>query len=119
MAKPSVVPLENRIQPLDLSTIPTGPPTPAASVQSPACLLFRPKARSLTRSRSRGVKAMVCPQCSYENPEPSIQCEKCSTPFPLSDQTLATGVKGWSVPSGDVVISQAVLAQLSPGTVLA
>jgi len=62
---------------------------------------------------------MVCPQCSYANPETSIQCEKCSTPFPLSDQTLATGVKGWSVPSGDVVISQAVLAQLSPGTVLA
>ena len=62
---------------------------------------------------------MICPQCSYANPETSIQCGKCSTPLPLSDQTLATGVEGWSVPSGDVVISLATPAQLSPGTVLA
>src|ERR1700682_4748481 len=62
---------------------------------------------------------MICPQCSYANPETSIQCGKCSTPLPLSDQTLATGVEGWSVPSGDVVISPATPEQLSPGTVLA
>ena len=61
---------------------------------------------------------MVCPQCSYENTETSVQCVKCATPLPLSDLTLATGVQGWSVPAGDVVVSPTTMAQLSPGTVL-
>jgi tetratricopeptide (TPR) repeat protein/predicted Ser/Thr protein kinase len=59
---------------------------------------------------------MVCPECSYENPETSVQCEKCTTPLPLSDQTLATGGQGWSVPAADGVVSNAALVQLSPGT---
>jgi eukaryotic-like serine/threonine-protein kinase len=61
---------------------------------------------------------MVCPQCSYENTETSVQCVKCATPLPLSDLTLATGVQGWSVPAGDVVVSPTTMAQLNPGTVL-
>ncbi len=61
---------------------------------------------------------MVCPECSYENPDTSVQCEKCTTPLPLSDQTLATGGQGWSVPAADGVISAAAIVQLSPGTAI-
>jgi tetratricopeptide (TPR) repeat protein/predicted Ser/Thr protein kinase len=61
---------------------------------------------------------MVCPQCNYQNSETSLECVKCATPLPLSDQTLATGVQGWSVPAGDVVVSPTKIEQLSPGTVL-
>jgi tetratricopeptide (TPR) repeat protein/predicted Ser/Thr protein kinase len=59
---------------------------------------------------------MVCPACSYENPETSVLCVKCTTPLPLSDQTLATGGQGWSVPAADGVVSNTALIQLSPGT---
>ena len=59
---------------------------------------------------------MVCPECSYENPETSVLCVKCTTPLPLSDQTLATGGQGWSVPAADGVVSNTALIQLSPGT---
>lgn len=59
---------------------------------------------------------MVCPQCSYDNPESSVQCAKCTTPLPLSDQTLATGGQGWSVPAADGVVSSTSLVQLTPGT---
>jgi serine/threonine protein kinase len=59
---------------------------------------------------------MVCPECSYENPETSVQCEKCTTPLPLSDQTLATSGQGWSVPAAEGIISSTPLVQLSPGT---
>jgi eukaryotic-like serine/threonine-protein kinase len=59
---------------------------------------------------------MVCPACSYENPEASVQCAKCTTPLPLSDQTLATSGQGWSVPAAEGVISATALVQLSPGT---
>jgi len=62
---------------------------------------------------------MVCPQCSYKNPDTSAHCEKCATPLPLSDQTLATGAQGWSVPVGDAVVSSTALAHLPPGTVIA
>src|SRR6267142_2454954 len=62
---------------------------------------------------------MVCPLCSHPNAEELVQCEKCSTPLPLSDQTLGTGLhQGWSVPGGGVAITADALAQLSPGTVL-
>src|SRR5271168_5499488 len=61
---------------------------------------------------------MVCPECSYENPDTSVLCAKCTTPLPLSDQTLATGGQGWSVPAADAdgVISSAAVVQLTPGT---
>src|SRR5579863_2804779 len=59
---------------------------------------------------------MVCPECSYENPETSVACVKCTTPLPLADQTLATGGQGWSVPAADGVVSNTALIQLSPGT---
>lgn len=61
---------------------------------------------------------MVCPQCSYANPETSELCQKCSTPLPLNDATLATGGMGWSAPAGEVVVSQHVTAQFSAGAKL-
>src|SRR5882672_2571805 len=62
---------------------------------------------------------MVCPLCSHPNAEELVQCEKCSTPLPLSDQTLGTGLhQGWSVPEGGVAVATAALKPLSPGTVL-
>jgi tetratricopeptide (TPR) repeat protein/predicted Ser/Thr protein kinase len=61
---------------------------------------------------------MVCPQCNHANSDASATCAKCATPLPLSDQTLATGGHGWSVPVGDVVLSPAALGQLDPGTLL-
>ena len=45
-----------------------------------------------------------------------MQCAKCTTPLPLSDQTLATSGQGWSVPAAEGVISATALVQLSPGT---
>jgi tetratricopeptide (TPR) repeat protein/predicted Ser/Thr protein kinase len=62
---------------------------------------------------------MVCPQCSHTNSDLSVQCEKCSTPLPLNEQTLATGLNGWSVPAGGIVVTPAGLGLLNPGTVLA
>src|SRR5271154_3922183 len=59
---------------------------------------------------------MVCPECRYENPDTSVQCAKCPTPLPLSDQTLATSGQGWSVPAADGIVSTAALVQLTPGT---
>src|SRR5271165_3927754 len=59
---------------------------------------------------------MVCPACSYENPKTSVECAKCTTPLPLSDQTMATGGQGWSVPAADGIVSSAALVQLAPGT---
>ena len=61
---------------------------------------------------------MVCPQCSYENAESATQCQRCTTPLPLSNETLATGGQGWSVPASDVAVSSGALLQLNPGTVL-
>jgi eukaryotic-like serine/threonine-protein kinase len=59
---------------------------------------------------------MVCPECSYENLETSAVCVKCTTPLPLTDQTLATSGQGWSVPAADGIVSNTALIQLSPGT---
>ncbi|MGC1620605.1 MAG: serine/threonine-protein kinase, partial [Candidatus Acidiferrum sp.] len=47
-----------------------------------------------------------------------MQCAKCTTPLPLSDQTLATGGQGWSVPAVDGVITSAAVVQLVPGSAI-
>ena len=60
---------------------------------------------------------MVCPACSHTNAEELVQCEECSTPLPFSDQTIGTGLRGWSVPASDVVVATA-LKPLTPGTIL-
>lgn len=59
---------------------------------------------------------MVCPQCSFENSDTSVQCAKCTTPLPLSDQTLATAGQGWSVPDAAGVVSSAAVVHLGPGS---
>ena len=61
---------------------------------------------------------MVRPQCSYTNSDESVQCVKCATPLPLTDQTLATGVEGWSVPVQDGIVESGSPRPLSAGTVL-
>ncbi len=62
---------------------------------------------------------MVCPLCSHPNAEELVQCEKCSTPLPISEQTLATGLhEGWSVPAGGIAVATAALKPLTPGTIL-
>jgi tetratricopeptide (TPR) repeat protein/predicted Ser/Thr protein kinase len=61
---------------------------------------------------------MVCPQCSHDNSAESVQCEKCATPLPKSEQTLATGGEGWSQPVGDEIVSQSFLVPLTPGSAL-
>src|ERR1700745_3311817 len=61
---------------------------------------------------------MVCPQCSYENPDSLTQCQRCQTPLPFSGETLATGGQGWSLPVGDVVVSSPSLVQLAPCTTI-
>src|SRR5882762_6300949 len=61
---------------------------------------------------------MVCPQCSDENSAELVQCEKCATPLPISDLTLATGGEGWSRPVADAIVSQASLVPLTPGSSL-
>ncbi|MGC2527846.1 MAG: protein kinase [Candidatus Acidiferrum sp.] len=45
-----------------------------------------------------------------------MQCAKCTTPLPLSDQTLATAGQGWSVPDAAGVVSSAAVVQLGPGS---
>ena len=62
---------------------------------------------------------MVCPQCGYENPATSTQCQRCQTPLPFSGETLATGGQSWSVPPGDVVDSSPSVVDLAPGTTVA
>ncbi|MGB7283935.1 MAG: protein kinase [Candidatus Acidiferrum sp.] len=47
-----------------------------------------------------------------------MQCAKCTTPLPLSDQTLATGGQGWSVPAAEGVISSSTVVRLDPGTAI-
>jgi hypothetical protein len=62
---------------------------------------------------------MDCPLCSHPNAEELVQCERCSTPLPLSDQTIGPGHDGgWSVPAGSVVVSKAALKHLAPGAVI-
>jgi eukaryotic-like serine/threonine-protein kinase len=75
---------------------------------------------------------MQCPVCQAENPSSAITCEKCSTPFPLSEATLdPTGTldqteAGQAVHSGgwSVAVTQGTAAetaakgQLPPGTIV-
>lgn len=61
---------------------------------------------------------MVCPQCSYDNPESSTQCVRCTTPLPLSEQTLATSGAGWSVPAPAVSAPHSAPSQLATGSVI-
>lgn len=61
---------------------------------------------------------MVCPRCSHQNSAGAVVCEKCATPLPISDHTLATGAEGWSVPVGEVIVSPASPAPLASGSSL-
>lgn len=42
---------------------------------------------------------MQCPVCQSENPPTAASCAKCSTPLPLSDQTLGATVSDGSLPA--------------------
>ncbi len=66
---------------------------------------------------------MLCPVCQTENPPSAVTCGKCSTPFPLSDETISPTEygksSGWSKavtlrPSAEA----ASKGQLDPGTML-
>src|SRR5216684_3057472 len=66
---------------------------------------------------------MQCPVCQADNPPSAATCEKCSTPFPVSDATLSPSEygqsDGWSAavtvrPSGEA----AAKGQLEPGSML-
>src|SRR2546426_1377801 len=65
---------------------------------------------------------MQCPVCQADNPPTAVTCEKCSTPFPLSDATISPSefgqTAGWSAvtqPPSSVVAAK---GQLEPGSVL-
>src|SRR5216684_1686792 len=67
---------------------------------------------------------MQCPVCQADNPVTAVTCQKCSTPFPLSDVTISPtdygqSAAGWSKavtlrPSSEA----AVKGQLEPGSML-
>jgi serine/threonine protein kinase/tetratricopeptide (TPR) repeat protein len=67
---------------------------------------------------------MQCPVCQTDNPVTAVTCQKCSTPFPLSDVTISPtdygqSAAGWSKavtlrPSSEA----AVKGQLEPGSML-
>jgi len=66
---------------------------------------------------------MQCPVCQADNPSTAATCEKCNTPFPLSDATIPPTeygqAVGWSAavtlrPSSEA----AAKGQLEPGSVL-
>src|SRR5713226_8206910 len=66
---------------------------------------------------------MQCPVCQADNPATAVTCEKCSTPFPLSNATISPSeygqTAGWSAavtlrPSSEA----AAKGQLEPGSML-
>ncbi len=67
---------------------------------------------------------MQCPVCQTDNPATAVTCQKCSTPFPLSDVTISPtdygqSAAGWSKavtlrPSSEA----ATKGQLEPGSML-
>src|SRR6266478_1052816 len=65
---------------------------------------------------------MQCPVCQADNPPTAVTCEKCSTPFPLSEVTLAPtglGTEAWSVPvTRSTAAETAAKRQLPPGTII-
>src|SRR6266849_204498 len=67
---------------------------------------------------------MQCPVCQAVNPATAVTCEKCSTPFPLSDATISPtdygkSATGWSkavtLPSSS---EETTKGQLQPGSML-
>src|SRR5713226_2605837 len=67
---------------------------------------------------------MQCPVCQADNPATAVTCEKCSTPFPLSDATISPtdygqSAAGWSkavtLPSSS---EETIKGQLQPGSML-
>src|SRR5260370_10163023 len=66
---------------------------------------------------------MQCPVCQADNPPSAATCEKCSTPFPLSDETISPTeygqAAGWSAAATVRPSSEAAAkGQLEPGGVL-
>src|SRR5216684_3616275 len=65
---------------------------------------------------------MQCPVCQTDNPPTAVTCEKCSTPFPLSEMTVAptgVGTEAWSVAvTQSTAVEIAAKGQLEPGSIL-
>src|SRR6266487_3041363 len=66
---------------------------------------------------------MQCPVCQADNPSTAATCEKCNTPFPLSDATIPPTeygqAAGWSAAVTLRPPSEAAAkGQLEPGSVL-
>ncbi len=66
---------------------------------------------------------MQCPVCQADNPPTAVACEKCSTPFPLSDETISPSeygqTEGWSAAVTQRPSSVAAAkGQLEPGSML-
>src|SRR4029077_7864128 len=65
---------------------------------------------------------MQCPVCQADNPPSAATCEKCSTPFPLSDATISPSeygqAAGWSAAVALSPSSEATAGQLKPGSML-
>src|SRR5260370_13287167 len=65
---------------------------------------------------------MQCPVCQTDNPPTGVSCEKCSTPFPLSEMTVAptgVGTEAWSVAvTQSTAVETVAKGQLEPGTIV-
>jgi len=66
---------------------------------------------------------MECPVCQTDNPASAVICEKCNTPFPLSDATISPSEYGQSTGWSKAVTLRpsseaAAKGQLEPGSML-
>src|SRR6266849_6725595 len=66
---------------------------------------------------------MQCPVCQADNPPSAASCEKCNTPFPMSDATISPSeygqIAGWSAAVALSPSSEAAAkGQLEPGSML-
>src|SRR5713226_5332871 len=67
---------------------------------------------------------MQCPVCQADNPATAVTCEKCSTPFPLSDATISPTDYGQSAAGWSKAVTlresseAATKGQLQPGSML-
>src|SRR5260370_41107922 len=66
---------------------------------------------------------MQCPVCQADNLASAVTCEKCSTPFPLSDATISPSEYGQSTGWSKAAtlrpsIEAAAKGQLKPGSML-